>query len=128
MVFTLPIRLPQPVLRLEGGGDKSAAGVPFNYIIRTEQKSELILRFYEDQWPAVAAWLEAVIGGSLSFTFRFDQNVPATEYTVYLEEPTVNEDITPEREEGAQWFGALELPVVLRKVTGPAFDVRIYRP
>lgn len=125
--ITINLTVPQepwtPAALVVGGSDKSAAGVPESFVVRTEELCEVKLRFTEAELPSVMAWLKWAQKNSGSFTYRFDKNDIATEYTCYLESPAINAEIKPSRAEFKRHFG---ITLKLRTTTGVVFDERIY--
>jgi hypothetical protein len=119
-----PMQWWTPVDRAIGGGERSAAGVPSNYVIRTEPLLEVRLRVTEAEWPLLVTFLRAVDAAGSAWTFRPDQNV-AADLTVYLERPSVaaGEELRPEmRDEGDHTL--FIVPLTLRRTTSTALDVR----
>jgi hypothetical protein len=122
--LTWPMQWWTPADRAIGGGERSAAGVPSNYVIRNEPLLEVRLRVTEEEWPLLLTFLRAVDAAGAAFTFRADQNV-AADLTVYLERPSVadGEEYRPEgRDEGDHTL--FIVPLTLRRTTSVAFDVR----
>lgn len=77
----------------------------------------------ESEWPALEAQLVFAQKSSQAFTFRFDKNTPATEYSVYLQAPAMGEEIRPESAQGTVFAFAVKL--TLRNAAGTPFDVKI---
>jgi hypothetical protein len=122
--LTWPMQWWTPADRAVGGGERSAAGVPANYVFRNEPLLEVRLRVTEAEWPGLVTFLRAVDAGGIAWTFRPDQNV-AADLTVYLESPSVaiGEELRPEmRDEGDHTL--FVVPLTLRRTTSTAFDVR----
>lgn len=121
--FTLPMELWGYAGRHHGGRAVSGAGIPEVYTIRREHRVALTLRFTEGEWSDVEAWIRAVMESGATFDFRFDQDVVATEYEVYLEEPAPGSTWSPSR---GEFPTELFVNVVLRNSADAAFDVQAY--
>lgn len=112
----LPMMLWESGTDWEGGGDISTPGVPERYVIRRDELAFLRVRFYESEYAAVRAFAQWAMEGSSAFDFRFDQDVPATQFSVYLHAPTLNEGFRPTRD--ARFPGVWEWRVTLRSLNG----------
>jgi hypothetical protein len=123
LTLTWPMAVSRPVDRPTGGGEKSASGVPSNYVIAWEPLLYVTFRVLETEWANVSTFLRAVDEGGLSFTFYPDAAITGTSYTVYLESPSVRngESIEPQREQ--QDLGMYLLPLTLRKSTNTVWGV-----
>lgn len=110
-----------------GGGEKSAAGIPSNFVIRHEPLLHLTLRVTEAEWPQLVAFLRAVDSPGSAFTFIPDQTALATSYTCYLESPSVasGESYRPiGRDE--EYPEVYLFPMTVRRSTSTVFDVRLH--
>jgi hypothetical protein len=121
LTLTLPQQLWDPQVGHVGGRDESAAGVPEVFVIRRDQQMVVQLRFYEAEWPAVRVFLEWAVGSAQSFTYRFDKDDPTTQYTCYLDAPTIGDRIRPTRD---QFPGLLHLELTLRTTNSTPFNVQ----
>lgn len=119
--FTIPSTLWVPKTKMIGGGDESAAGIPEVFEIRRDHLVSLSVRFFESQWPNVAAWLEWAQSNAGSFAFWFDKADAGTAHTCYLITPGPTEMIDPDRD---SFVGAYRLALTLRRTTSVRFDVR----
>jgi hypothetical protein len=81
------------------------------------------LLILESEWNDLRQQLEWAQKSGQAFTFRFDKNTPATEYSVVLDSPEQGQEIAPEPAQGTIF--AFELELTLRSATGTAFDVKI---
>ncbi len=120
LTLTLPQQLWDPQVALVGGRDESAAGVPEVFVVRVDQQAIVRLRFFESEWPAVRAFIQWAIGGAQAFTYRFDKDDPTTQYTCYLDAPTVGDKIKPDRD---NYPTVQHLELTLRTTNGTPFDV-----
>lgn len=121
-VVTINLSIPQRWWEPEegvgmGDEDVSAAGVPISYVVRYDHAVNVTLRFTDAERASVMAWIEwAMRNRGTAFTFRLDQNDAATEYSVYLEAPKLEDRVRPSRDSSAPWVW--ELDVTLRSSTG----------
>jgi len=114
--FSLPCRPWTPISRGIGGSEVSAAGVPAAYEVRRDRLQRVTLRVLEDEWEQVEAWLAWAQATAQPFKWRFDQDNPATEYTVYLDAPAMGDPIEPQR--SADDGSVLEITIDLRYAGG----------
>ena len=126
LTLTWPMAPWTPGDRPIGGGERSAAGIPSNYVLRTEPLLRLVLRIDESEWADVVAFLRGVDAAGSSWTLYPDASDALTSYTVYLESPSVanGEEITPARDEND--LSLFTLPVTVRRTSETVFDVPLY--
>lgn len=124
---TLQLRLPcqpwVPISQGVGGSDTSGSGVPVAFQVRRDQLCQVVLRFFESEWPGVEAWLAWAQATAGSFTFRFDGNDAASQHTCYLALPAMAGQVLPVRD--GSTIGAYTIDITLRDTTGTRFDYRI---
>jgi hypothetical protein len=111
--LTWPQRHWTPSSVAVGGRDISATGVPAAYSVRRDQLLDVTIRFEEDEWPDIEAWLQWA-QGQRPFTWHPDRSNLSASYTVYLQEPAMGEPILPERDE--QFPLVFTVGVQLRRV------------
>lgn len=117
--FTLskPQRPWRPGSRGVGGSDVSGAGAPEAFEVRRDERLRLRLRFTESEWANVR---RMIVHGQNAGTITFypDADVGGTSHTVYLDEPALGEEFSPEPTET---HGLYEISVVLRRTTEVTF-------
>lgn len=125
--MTLPITPWIPSARSIGGDIESDAGVRSSFIICQRETLGLTLRFWENQWADVQAWLDVVQDG-MPFTWTPDptyRNYP--EYTdIVLEGPAVGNkyEATPDPD----FPRVLRLPIILGRVGCTLFNMKEIPP
>jgi hypothetical protein len=111
---------------ISGGGEESAAGVPSVWVDHYRPVRRVTLRVLESEWGNLVTFWRATQG--IAFTHRPDQDVGATEHTVYWETPSLTNDpratLTYTRDEGDP--SVLLVPVALRRTTSTAFTDLFY--
>lgn len=124
--FTIPMRLWEPVMTgAVAGMATSAAGIPETWRTRRDEKVVVKLRFKESEWAALATFLRWAHDTSGSFQFFFDatNTVTGSPVTVYLDKPTITDDVRPARGETK---GTFELELTLRSTSATPINVRAY--
>lgn len=117
LTFTQSQKLWHPKSKDVGGSNRSDAGIPETFIIRREYTVDVEIRFLESEWAAVDTWLASVIAGT-AFDWWFDKDDNATKYTVYLESPSVGNEIAPKRDAFGKVF---TLQLTFRTTTATRF-------
>jgi len=111
-----------PGRRAAGAGtEESASGMISGWVTRRDRTLRVPIRFTEQEWPQVRAFLDAVDTGA-PFTFRPDISLPAT-HTVVLVEPRVDDDIEPAPIDPP---GTYQMDLVLRSPTGAPLDIPFF--
>jgi hypothetical protein len=119
LLFLLSQRPWAPKSKGVGGHGVSGAGVPESYKQRRDQRLTLVLRFYETQMAAVLAWIEwCQDNAGVPFNFYLE-STDVTPVSVYLDEPTILEEIVPVR--SLQFPKMYEQTVTIRSVDGSRF-------
>jgi hypothetical protein len=119
LLFLISQRPWSPKSKGVGGYGISGAGVPESYKQRRDQRLTLILRFYESQLNAVMLWLEyCQDNAGTPFDFYLE-TTDGTPVSVYLDEPTIVEEIIPVRSQ--QFPKMYEQTVTIRSVDGSRF-------
>lgn len=118
LTFTIPPRTWRPgTVAVGAGSETSASGVPAAWVTRRDYTLRIPLRFTESEWPAVRAWLEyAQAGGSFDV---YPDSAAVTAYTCYLAEPRIDEPLEPDP---GEYFGSMELSVLVRTTAGTAIE------
>lgn len=117
-----PMAPPNPVDATIGGRDIAAAGIPAAYRVCQYDLLDVVLRFFEYEWPQVQAFIRDAQESAAPFAFYPDQLDAGHVYNCYLQSPVMGEDVRPRR---GEFFGSMELSIQLRSVSGE-FDVQIY--
>lgn len=76
-----------------GGARQADSGVGTGYTKRTDYLVDILMRCWESEIPAVSGWIEWAMNLG-TFTFRFDKNNAASQYTCRLVTPRKNEVFT----------------------------------
>jgi hypothetical protein len=125
--LSLPITPWIPSARSIGGDIESDAGVRSSFIICQRETLGLTLRFYENQWKDIQAWINTVQDG-MPFTWTPDptyRNYP--EYDdVVLESPLIGSkyEATPDPD----FPRVLRLPIILGRVGCTLFNMKEIPP
>ncbi len=119
-----PVTRWSPGQRTTGRTLTSAYGVIGASVKLRRYTLALTLRFVDDEWDAVRAFIKAAMLGQ-PFTWETGTVIPDTtaSYTVTLDAPRVGDGIKPQRD--ATWTPLLTLGIVLAKPT--AWDVEYFR-
>jgi hypothetical protein len=124
IVFTLPLRLWDPISAGVGGQNVSTAGIPESFELRRDEKVKVTLRFLESEWPTVRTFiLFQQRNPGTAFTFIFQNSPLVGSFSVYLDKPVMGEDIAPKRGEAK---GTFEIDLVLRSTNGTSLHVQAY--
>lgn len=99
-----------------GGSRTSSAGIPAAFKVRSDELARLTLRFWEDEWPAVRAFIAFAQTGQ-SFDWLPDADEP-TSFAVYLESPLMGEPVSPTRD--GTFPRVMELAILLRNASATA--------
>ena len=123
--ITLILSLPQKFWTPEegpviGDEDKSAASIPVGYYVGWEYAVGVTLRFTDAEYASVTTAIRWMMQNkNTAFTWYFDTDDDASDFSVYLEVPRLPERIKPTRPDTRNpdvW----ELPLVLRSSAGIA--------
>lgn len=118
LALAWPVRPWTPgTVAVGAGREESAAGVPSAWVTRRDRTLLVTLRFPEEAWPDVRAWIEYAQGGG-TFSWYPDAAL-TTHHTCYLIAPAVDEHVRPTRAEDP---GEMELVVEIRRTDGAAMD------
>lgn len=112
--LSLPVRAWIPADDTVGGVRIAAGGVPATYIVRRDVLIELVLRFYESEWPDVLALVTFGQSGE-DWVWYPDADAVAN-YNVYLHAPAPGTRWTPTRD--SNFARVFELTLTLRGVDG----------
>lgn len=126
LLFTLPLRLWDPISVGVGGQNVSTAGIPESFELRRDEKAKVTIRFTEAEWPNVRTFMlfqQRNPGTAFTFFFQTTPALPAGGFSVYLDKPAMGEDIAPKRGDAK---GTFELDLVLRSTNGTSLHVQAY--
>lgn len=119
LALMLPVALWAHQLKHVGGDIESDAAFPAGYIVRTDYRLALPLRFYESEWPEVRALIEY---GQTGAPITWFPDLESEEsFDVYLDAPAIGEDFVAEPD--AQYPRALGLTIIIRRVDGEPWDL-----
>lgn len=119
LALMLPVALWNHQLKHTGGDIESDAAFPAAYIVRTDYRLAIPLRYYESEWPEVRALLEYAQTGAVITWFPDLESEDS--FDVYIDSPAIGEDIisTPD----GNYPRALSLTIVIRRVDGLPWDL-----
>lgn len=120
LTLEYPMRPWKPGRGGVGGSATAASGIPEAYKIRRDRIAWLELRVLESELPAFDTWLDWAQDYGEAFTFRFDVDLPSTEYQVYLHSPRWEDAEEVQYERDAEYPGMFVIPVAIRTELGGA--------
>lgn len=123
--LTYPVTRWRPGARTEGMWLDSIVGIPGPSLRLRKYLLDLVLRFREDEWELVKAFMEyAQTGESFRwFPRAYDDAVPES-LTVFLEEPRVDRGIVPARDSTIIWM--FTQPLTISRMSTP-WNVEYFR-
>lgn len=101
-----------------GGSATAASGEPEAYEIREDNIVFLQLRVLESELAVLRSLLRFARNSGTTFTFRFDTDDAATEYSVYLHSPRWEDMKMIEWERDEEYPEVFVVPVALRAAAG----------
>ena len=124
LTLSLPVTRWDPGARTEGRFLKAATGAPGPSLRLRKYLLNVTLRFLEEEWPDIIAFLNVVQMGA---AFTWIPNGPMEEVssvTVYWEAPHLTDVISPTRD--AAYLSLMTLPIVLSRTDQP-WPLEYYR-
>lgn len=106
-----------------GGSDTAASGIVEAYNIRRDRIMWLRLRVLESEMAAFDAFLDWAQDSGEPFLFRFDTDVSATEYSVYLQSLRWEDAEEIQHERDGEYQPLFVIPLAIRTELGGAFNV-----
>lgn len=121
--FTLDAAFPKPSSGVGyGDEDMSGAGIPISYVVRYDEWAELKLRFTDDEYDAVMAFLAyQMVNRAEPFYLQFNVDDIATRFSVYLDTPKANSRARPTRHQ--QDASVWEFSITVRSVNSTNLHV-----
>lgn len=119
--FTLPMIDWTPGKEEVGTSTRFPSGAREAYLINRFHLLDIIVEFTEREWPDVAAFIETVQDGALSFDFYPDKADLGTSHLVYLASPVMGERWMPTR---GQLPGLWRASLTLESADGTRFDIQ----
>lgn len=123
--FSIPSMLHTPVPETFGKARIATSGSTETYVRNRFQLADVTLRFTEGELSDVYAWIAwCHANGMGTFTWRFDQDDAATQFTMYLHAPLPEGQWRPARDEGDK--SVWTLPIMLRSNVDVLIDVPVF--
>lgn len=105
----------------------SVAGIPFSEWLRYDQAVAMTIRFTDDEYLAVMAFVEFSLHRKhlpIALSLEYGNVAAAANYTVYMEFPHARARVQPRRSSSAPW--TWELDLIFRTVDGTRVHLGLY--
>lgn len=125
LTLTYPVTRWNAGARTEGRFLKSSTGVPGPSLSLRKYLLDVTLRYTEDEWPDVMAFVSyAQMGDSFVWYPQSHDDAQASFVTSWLESPRMNAGIRPVRDASLLWLFTLQ--ITLSRMSSP-WDLEYFR-